>query len=158
MSCAAGQRVAELKALGAEHVVSTEDEDLEERVAAIAGKLPVTMAIDAVGGDTGRKVAEALGYGAALIVYGGLSSEPIPIDPGRLVFKHLVVSGFWLTDWLRVDAAGAHARGVWRGDDAARLRAAPAGRSNANTTWARVVAAIAHAGQPGRAGKIILVG
>jgi NADPH2:quinone reductase len=57
------EQVAELKALGADEVISTDVEKIGERVKAIAGEAGVTKAIDAVGGQTGAAVASALGRG-----------------------------------------------------------------------------------------------
>ena len=81
------EQAAELKALGADEVISTDDEAIAERVKAIAGEAGVAKAIDAVGGKTGTAVAGALGRGGLMLVYGALSMEPMPVDVGRIIFK-----------------------------------------------------------------------
>jgi NADPH2:quinone reductase len=146
-----------LKAAGAEHVVVTEDEDMAARFAEIAGKNPITKAVDAVAGETGAKLANALGFGATLIVYGALSMAPMPLDAGRLIFRGLVVKGFWLTDWFRTVAKetrdktlGAVAKLLASGQLVPPVEA--------EYDLADVHAAIVHSERPGRTGKIILVG
>ena len=146
-----------LKAAGAEHVVVTEDEDLADRFAAIAGKAPITKAVDAVAGETGARLANALGYGATLVVYGALSMTPMPLDAGRLIFRGLTVKGFRLTDWFRVTPPETRNRTV-----GAVAKLLGSGKIvppvEAEYDLADVHAAIAHSERPGRTGKIVLVG
>ncbi|GGF21973.1 alcohol dehydrogenase [Aliidongia dinghuensis] len=146
-----------LKAAGAEHVVVTEDEDVGQRFAEIAGRTPITKAVDAVAGETGAKVANALGYGATLVVYGALSMQPLPLDAGRLIFRGLTVRGFWLTDWFRTVTREVRERTL---DEVGKLLASGrlAPPVEAEYDLADVHAAIAHSERPGRTGKILLVG
>src|SRR3712207_6800272 len=65
----------ELKALGADEVICTDEEDIPERVREITGKEGLRKAIDAVGGETGADVVRALGRGGVMLVYGLLRSE-----------------------------------------------------------------------------------
>ncbi|HLZ65272.1 MAG TPA: zinc-dependent alcohol dehydrogenase family protein [Aliidongia sp.] len=149
--------VAALKAAGAEHVVVTEDEDMAARFAEIAGKMPITKAVDAVAGETGAKLVAALGYGATLVVYGALSMAPLPLDAGRLIFRGLVVKGFWLTDWFRTSTGETRAKTL---GEVAKLLASGqlVPPVEAEYDLADVHAAIVHSERPGRTGKIVLVG
>ncbi|HEV2672984.1 MAG TPA: zinc-dependent alcohol dehydrogenase family protein [Aliidongia sp.] len=149
--------VEALKAAGAEHVVVTEDEDLAARFTEIAGKTPITKAVDAVAGETGGKLATALGFGATLVVYGALSMQPIPLDAGRLIFRGLTVKGFWLTDWFRT--ATRETRDKTLGEIGKLLASGQlVPPVEAEYDLADVQAAIVHSERPGRTGKIILVG
>jgi NADPH2:quinone reductase len=149
--------VEALKAAGAAHIIVAEDEDIAARTAAIAGRIPVTKAIDAVGGTTGARLADALGYGGTLIVYGSLSREKLPLDATRLVFRALAVKGFWLAEWVRATPREAREKAFTE-----TLRLLAAGKLappvEAQYDLADFAEAIAHAERPGRLGKILLVG
>ena len=149
--------VESLKAAGAEHIVVTEDEDMAARFTEIAGKNPITKAVDAVAGETGAKLASALGFGATLVVYGALSMAPMPLDAGRLIFRGLVVKGFWLTDWFRTSSKETKEKTL---GEVAKLLASGqlVPPVEAEYDLADVHAAIVHSERPGRTGKIVLVG
>jgi NADPH2:quinone reductase len=146
-----------LKSAGATHIIAAEDEDVVARIAAIAGRIPVTKAIDAVGGTTGALLAEAMGYGGTLIVYGGLSLQPLPIEPARLIFRALTIKGFWLTEWVRATPREARQKAFNE-----TLRLLTGGKMvppvEAQYDLADFAQAIAHAERPGRLGKILLTG
>jgi NADPH:quinone reductase-like Zn-dependent oxidoreductase len=93
--------VDELKQLGGDAVISSEDGPIEEQVRRIVGERGVRHAIDPVGGDTGTAVLRSLAHGGRLVVYGTLSGEPIRIDPRVLISGKLAVEGFWLGHWMR---------------------------------------------------------
>lgn len=95
------EQAKELKALGADEVVCTADEDLVERVMAITDRAGVPAAIDAVGGQTGADTARSLSWHGVMLSYGLLSGKPIPIDGGQMIFRCSTVRGFWLSDWFR---------------------------------------------------------
>lgn len=146
-----------LKTAGAEHIIVTEDEDMAARFAEITGRTPITKAVDAVAGETGGKLANALGFGATLIVYGALSMAPLPIDAGRLIFRGLTVKGFWLSDWFRTVTRETRDRTL---GEVAKLLATGqlVPPVEAEYDLADAHAAIAHSERPGRTGKIVLVG
>jgi len=95
------EAVAELKALGGDEVIATEDGSIGDQVRALTGGEGVRYALDPVGGDTGTGVFESLAADARMLVYGTLSGEPIRIDPRRMIAGKLVVEGFWLGHWMR---------------------------------------------------------
>jgi NADPH:quinone reductase-like Zn-dependent oxidoreductase len=98
--------VQEILDLGGTTVICTEDEDLRERVAEIAGERGVGKAIDCVAGRLGADVLHALAPGAEMIVYGALSThrqtEPdrLALDPRSLIYGTKTVRGFWLYRWF----------------------------------------------------------
>jgi NADPH2:quinone reductase len=100
--------VEDILALGATAVICTEDEDLRERVADIAGHDGVSKAIDCVSGQVGADVSRALAPHGELIVYGALSThrqtEPdkltIPIFARSLIYETKTIRGFWLFRWF----------------------------------------------------------
>jgi Zinc-binding dehydrogenase len=94
--------VTDILALGGTAVICTEDEDLRERVADIAGHDGVSKAIDCVSGQVGADVARALAPHGELIVYGALSTHrqtdpdklTIPIFARSLIYETKTVRGF----------------------------------------------------------------
>lgn len=100
--------VEEILALGGTAVICTDDEDLRERVADIAGDDGVSKAIDCVSGQVGADVSRALAPGGELVVYGALSTHrqtdadklTIPVFARSLIYETKVVRGFWLFRWF----------------------------------------------------------
>jgi len=95
-------------ALGGTAVICTEDEDLRERVADIAGHEGVSKAIDCVSGQVGADVSRALAPHGELVVYGALSTHrqtdpdklTIPVFARSLIYETKTVRGFWLFRWF----------------------------------------------------------
>lgn len=100
--------VEEIKALGGDEVICTEDEDLSQRVAEIAGPAGVHKAIDCVAGPVGAQVSQALAPGGELVVYGALSTHrqtdptalTIPLQARSVIYETKAVRGFWLNRWF----------------------------------------------------------
>ncbi|MET8876248.1 zinc-dependent alcohol dehydrogenase family protein [Nocardia sp. NPDC004604] len=100
--------VEEIKTLGGDEVICTEDEDLMQRVAEIAGPAGVLEAIDCVSGDVGARVSQALAPGGEVVVYGALSTHrqadpaalTIPLLARSIIYETKVVRGFWLYRWF----------------------------------------------------------
>jgi NADPH:quinone reductase-like Zn-dependent oxidoreductase len=146
--------VDELKELGADEVIVA-GEDLEAGIRRIAGKEKVRKAIDAVGGETGAAVLRALGSGGTMIVYGALSMQPIPVDGSRLIFSSATARGFWFNRWRRTTPEAKRNEVI-----SAMLGAMLAGHVvppvEAEYPLAEFAAAIRHARQPARRGKVLL--
>jgi NADPH2:quinone reductase len=151
------EQAEELKALGADEVICTDEEEIPERVRQITGKEGLRKAIDAVGGETGAAVVNALGRGGVLLVYGLLSGRPMPLDGGRMIFTSSTVRGFWLGDWMRTAPPERQqaVTGEMLRSMASNEIAPPV---EAEYPLAEVLAAVAHSERPGRSGKVLLVG
>jgi len=151
------EAVAELRDLGADAVFSVDEGDIVARVRGLTEGRGVAGALDAVGGATGALALRCLRPGGTLLIYGLLGGEPLPLHNGEMLFRGLTVRGFWLTHWFQhtppeqvqttlrelmgLMAAGHLAPTVEAAYDLADFRAA-----------------VAHAQQPGRQGKIVLIG
>ncbi|MEU9289597.1 zinc-binding dehydrogenase [Streptomyces sp. NPDC048275] len=100
--------VEEIKAFGGDEVICTEDEDLLQRVAEIAGSAGVRKAIDCVAGQVGAQVSQALAPGGEVVVYGALSTHrqtdpaalTIPLPARSVIYETKAVRGFWLHRWF----------------------------------------------------------
>ena len=68
----------ELLALGADHVIVTDDEDLVARVKSITNGAGARIVFDAVGGDFINTLGQATANGGKIFFYGMLSGQPTP--------------------------------------------------------------------------------
>ncbi|TGP56683.1 NADPH:quinone reductase [bacterium M00.F.Ca.ET.230.01.1.1] len=78
---------------GAAYVVALAEEDLEERLKAIA-PLGVRVVLDAVGGPIFTPLTASMAHGGILIEYGGLSPEPTPFPLSEVLAKTLTLRGY----------------------------------------------------------------
>jgi NADPH:quinone reductase-like Zn-dependent oxidoreductase len=87
---------AELKALGADHVIVTEEEDFVARVMEISGGQGARISFDPVAGPFVEKLAAAAASGGILFEYGHLAMQPTPFPLGLVVGKGLSMRGYTL--------------------------------------------------------------
>lgn len=97
--------VPELKALGAD-VVVTEDCDLRSEAAPLCGGKKPRLALNAVGGASALNLANALEDEGTLVTYGAMGRQPLKLPNGLFIFRNLVFRGFWLLKWKQQVSAG----------------------------------------------------
>jgi NADPH:quinone reductase-like Zn-dependent oxidoreductase len=88
----------ELLALGADHVIVTDEEDLVARVKDITGGAGARIIFDPIAGPLLDKLAEAAAPGATIFEYGWLSGAPTPFPPVLAMQKALNIRGYWLAE------------------------------------------------------------
>lgn len=91
----------ELRALGADVVLTSADGPIDEQVRRVTDGALVRYALDPVGGETGTQVLASLAADARMVVYGTLTGEPVRVDSRRLIAGNRVLQGFWLGHWMR---------------------------------------------------------
>lgn len=85
---------------GVKNVLVSNDEHFAEEFRRIAHELDCRMAFDAVGGNLGGQMLNAMPGNSRLIVYGGLSNLPLgELDVLGLIFRGKKVEGFDLNQW-----------------------------------------------------------
>ena len=146
--------IDELKAEEAD-VVLVEGKSLREEAKRATGGAPIRLGLNAVGGDSALSVANALAPDATMVTYGAMSLQPLKIPNGLLIFKNLNFRGIWINKWY--DNATAEEK-MEAFDPLFEM----AGRGLLRTKIEKayplreVKAAIAHAMQGKRSGKIVL--
>lgn len=85
--------------MGADHVL-IDSPDLTEQIIKKTGGELISLAIDAVGGETFPKMVNALSYGGTIICYGLLSMKPPTLPSTAIIFNDITVQGFWLSKWF----------------------------------------------------------
>jgi NADPH:quinone reductase-like Zn-dependent oxidoreductase len=102
------KRAALLEA-GAAHVVTSDEEDLEQALTTFAGEAGVRVVFDPVGGPLFVPLTAAMARGGILIEYGGLSTEPTPFPLFAVLSKSLTLRGYLVheivTDPARLEKA-----------------------------------------------------
>ncbi len=95
------EQVEALKKEGVKHVLNSSEDDFDEQLRALASELKATAAIDAVGGELSGKLFNAIGDNGEVIVYGGLSGQPLSgFNPLGAIFRNKNVHGFNLNGWI----------------------------------------------------------
>ena len=87
--------IDEMAAVGVENVVSTAQDDWRDTARAILGEGRAHAAVDSVGGQASADLVSLLGMDGVLVSFGSMGGEPMVIPSGDVIFRHLVVKGFW---------------------------------------------------------------
>ena len=145
--------VDELRAEGGD-VVLVDGEKLRDEVKNATSGASIRLGLNSVGGDSALRLANCLAFGGTLVSFGAMSLQPLKIPTGLLIFKDLRFRGIWINKWY--DEATMEQR-----MEAFRPLFEMAKRGLLKTKVERVYsinevkAAVAHAAQSKRSGKII---
>jgi len=90
--------IEELKSEGAD-VVLLDDDNVRDAVKAAAGGAPIRLALNAVGGESALRLANALAPEGTMVTYGAMSLQALKIPNGLLIFKNLIFRGMWVNKW-----------------------------------------------------------
>ncbi len=94
------EQVELLKSLGAKYVVNSSANNYFDEMKSLFRELNVTLALDAVAGNMTFDLMETLPAGGEVMMYGGLSGQPISTHHGKLIFENKKLSGFWASEWI----------------------------------------------------------
>jgi trans-2-enoyl-CoA reductase len=65
-----------------------------------------TVALNAVGGESGYRLAKALQSGGTMVTYGALSKKAAEVPNHQLIFNNINCRGFWLVRWWKERKVG----------------------------------------------------
>jgi trans-2-enoyl-CoA reductase len=146
--------VDELRSEGGD-VVLVDGETLRDDVANATGRAAIRLGLNAVGGDSALRLANTLAPDGTVVTYGAMSLQPLKIPNGLLIFKNLIWRGIWINKWY--DGATTEERmAAFRPLFEMAKRGALKAQVDKVYPLADVKAAVAHATQNHRAGKIVL--
>ncbi|PGH17508.1 hypothetical protein AJ79_01108 [Helicocarpus griseus UAMH5409] len=63
------------------------------------GKEPIRLALNCVGGASATAMLKVLAPGSRMVTYGAMAKQPLTLPSGLLIFKDLVLNGFWVSRW-----------------------------------------------------------
>jgi NADPH:quinone reductase-like Zn-dependent oxidoreductase len=145
----------DLKSKGAD-VVLIDGPDLAADIANATAKGRVSLAIDAVGGETFSRLASSLSNGGTLVSYGALSGKPASFSATNTIFNDIRIRGFWLSKWFETSTMGQKQAALGQ---VIPLIASGALKANVDSrfTIAEIKQAVTRAAERGRNGKVLLV-
>ena len=103
------ESIASCLAIGADLVFLDDADGLTAAKAALAdaGAPAPALALNAVGGDSALRLLDLLGIGGNHVTYGAMARQALKVPNGLLIFKTLVLRGFWLSRWQESLEPGA---------------------------------------------------
>lgn len=93
--------IDELFDIGADIVINSDDINVIKKQLHSKVDGPISLGIDAVAGDATNLLASLVNESGLVINYGLLSGKPCTIDPLNIVFRSIVIEGFWLAKEMR---------------------------------------------------------
>src|SRR5215831_6361802 len=90
--------IGELREEGGDAVL-VDSENLRHEVKDLTGGAPIRLGLNAVGGESALRLANCLAPGSTLVTYGAMSLQPLKIPNGLLIFKDLRFRGIWINKW-----------------------------------------------------------
>lgn len=149
----ADERREALRQLGAD-VVLEDDRSARKEAAGAAHGAPIRLGLDCVGGESAGRLNRVLAQGGRHVVYGAMSKQGTVASAAALIFKDVAVQGYWISRWYQHASPAAVAE-MW--EDLAVLMRAGKLRPALDRVYRleEHAAAIEHAMQPGRSGKVL---
>ncbi len=94
----------QLEDIGVEHVIVAGREGwIGDAKNAIDGK--VVGGVEMVGGQAAQDMLTLLDHGATMLTFGAMSNEPMTLASSEIIFKEIVIRGFWgLMEFPRTSA------------------------------------------------------
>jgi NADPH:quinone reductase-like Zn-dependent oxidoreductase len=150
-----GAGVGELREQGIERVVATDDDGWRDRVREIVGDAPIVAGVDSVGGAAAGDVVSLLADDGVLVVFGAMASPTLEIGSGDVIFKQIVIKGFWGSKVFA--AMSADKRGALMGELVAGIGSGALTLPVEKVYSLDEIADAARANvEPGRRGKVLL--
>lgn len=145
--------IEDLRALGGDAVL-LDDEAWPAVARDIFGEAAPMLALNAVGGDSALRMANALASGGTVVTFGAMGRQPLRIPNGLLIFKDIHWRGFWISRWFR-EASPQMLAAMWAEIFSHAQHGLLHAPVEAGYPLAACAEALAHAQQGGRTGKIL---
>jgi mitochondrial enoyl-[acyl-carrier protein] reductase / trans-2-enoyl-CoA reductase len=136
-------------------VVLVDGDGLREEVKNATGGASIGLGLNSVGGDSALRLANCLAPGGTLVSFGAMSLQPLKIPTGLLIFKDLRFRGIWINKWYDNATPSERMEAFRPLFDMAR-RGLLKTKVEKAYPLSDVKAAVSHAAQGKRSGKIIL--
>ncbi len=86
----------EIKRIGADHVIITDEENLADRVREITGGKGVRLVFNGLTGDVMNTLADVASPGGTIFMFGGIGGKPTPLPFHHIIGKGVRIQGYTL--------------------------------------------------------------
>jgi trans-2-enoyl-CoA reductase len=145
--------IDELRAEGGD-VALVDGENLRHEVKDATSGAPIRLGLNAVGGESALRLANCLAPESTLVTFGAMSLQPLKIPNGLLIFKDLRFRGIWINKWYD-NATKKERMDAFRRLFEMAKRGLLKAKVEKSYPLSEAKAAVAHAAQGKRSGKII---
>jgi trans-2-enoyl-CoA reductase len=145
--------IEELRAEGGD-VVLVDGENLRDEVKTATSAAPIRLGLNAVGGDSALRLANCLAPESTMVTFGAMSLQPLKLPNGLLIFKDLRFRGIWINKWYN-NATIQQRMETFRSLFEMAKRGLLKTKVEKSYSLSEVKAAVVHAAQGKRSGKII---
>jgi trans-2-enoyl-CoA reductase len=145
--------IDELRAEGGD-VALVDGDNLRDQVKNATGGASIRLGLNSVGGDSALRLANCLAPGGTLVSFGAMSLQPLKIPTGLLIFKDLRFRGIWINKWYDTATPSERMKTFRPLFDMAK-RGLLKTKVEKAYPLSEVKAAVAHAAQGKRNGKIV---
>ncbi len=145
--------VDELRAEGGD-VVLVDGDNLRDEVKSATYGASIHLGLNSVGGDSALRLANCLAPGGTLVSFGAMSLQPLKIPTGLLIFKDLRFRGIWINKWYD-QATSSERMETFQSLFDMATRGLLKTKVERAYPLSEVKAAVAHAAQGKRNGKIV---
>jgi len=135
-------------------IVLVDGDNLREEVKSATGGASIRLGLNSVGGDSALRLANCLAPGGTLVSFGAMSLQPLKIPTGLLIFKDLRFRGIWINKWYD-NATSSERMETFRPLFDMAKRGLLKTKVEKIYPLSEVKAAVAHAAQGKRSGKIV---
>lgn len=136
------------------NVVLVDGENLRDEVKNATSSAPIRLGLNAVGGESALRLANCLAPGSTMVTFGAMSLQPLKIPNGLLIFKDLRFRGIWINKWYN-NATMQERMDTFRELFEMAKRGLLRTKVEKSYSLSEAKAAVAHAAQGKRSGKII---
>jgi trans-2-enoyl-CoA reductase len=144
----------QLRSLGGDIVV-IEGPDAASEILSKTGNVHAKLGIDRVAGAATALIADVVAEGGTVVVYGGLSGQPVQVHAIQLISLDVAVRAFWATKWL-LRTPNAEVQSLITQLDGMASKRALVTEVSSRHKLSDIKTALRNASASGRNGKVVL--
>jgi NADPH:quinone reductase-like Zn-dependent oxidoreductase len=148
------EQIEELKAIGADEVLCTEDgTDIVAEIKRITDGKLAWGAIDPVGGKLGITLSQSVRDDGSILLFGALGGMTVEASTIELLFRNVTYTGFWLSTYFK---KAGKAKVIEALNKVFELLATIEPFSGTKYPLEKISEALTESLKPGRGGKVLL--
>lgn len=148
-------QIEELKAIGADEVLTTEDgTDIVAEIKRITNGKLAYGAVDSVGGELGFQLSQSIREDGEILLFGALGGLKLHASTTDFIFRNISYRGFWLTKYFKSAGKAKIVETLTKVLELLGEHVEPF--SGTKYPLEKISEALAESLKPGRGGKVLL--